>query len=111
MKKSLLLLAVLMLACVSAGAQNFLEKMKDRAKNAVENNIGNKVERGINNLLDGKKAEKNTTDEVGSNHAAKDGASQDGGTWTCPECGTPSYREQNQGRPRWLPFPASSING
>lgn len=94
MKRIIALVTTLfMLACVSASAQSFLEKMKDRAKNAVENNIGNKVERGINNLLDGKKAEKKTADEVGSNHAAKDGASQAGGTWTCPECGN-----QNTGK-------------
>ena len=53
MKKIVLLLSALMLVCASASAQNILNRLGQRAKNAVENNIGNKVERGINDVLNG----------------------------------------------------------
>ncbi len=51
MKKIVLLVTVLALACASASAQGMLGRLKERAKNAVENNIGNKVEEGINSVF------------------------------------------------------------
>ena len=98
MKKILVLLTVLSLACASASAQSFLERLGQRAKNAAEQNIGNKVEKGVNDVLDGKvlqgnkeanqEANKESTnkkatveaDEHEHQHAAVNG-------WTCPECG------------------------
>ena len=62
MKKIALLLTVLMLTCIGASAQNILNRLGQRAKNAVENNIGNKVERGINDVLNG-----NTGNNQGNN--------------------------------------------
>ena len=62
MKKIALLLTVLMLTCIGASAQNILNRLGQRAKNAVENNIGNKVERGINDVLNG-----NTGNNNGNN--------------------------------------------
>ena len=53
MKKLLLSLAVLAMVCGTASAQSFLDKLKDRAKEAAEQNIGNKVEKGVNDILDG----------------------------------------------------------
>ena len=47
-------LAVFVLVCGPADAQSFLERMKERAKNAVEQNIGEKVEKGVNDVLNGK---------------------------------------------------------
>ena len=56
MKKIVLLMSLLLLVCTGASAQsNVLNRLKNRAKNAVEYNIGNKIEKGINNALDGKK--------------------------------------------------------
>ena len=51
MKRIVLLVTVLALACASASAQGMLGRLKERAKNAVENNIGNKVEEGINSVF------------------------------------------------------------
>ena len=58
MKKYILTLAVLALICDIASAQNILGRLGERAKQAVENNIGNKVEKGVNDILDGKKKDK-----------------------------------------------------
>ena len=60
MKKYILTMAVLTLVCGTASAQGILGRLGERAKQAVENNIGNKIEQGINNALDGKK-NKNTS--------------------------------------------------
>ena len=69
MKKLLLSVAVLALVGGTASAQSFLDKMKDRAKDAVENNIGNKIEKGINNALDGKKQkDQKRQDELNRNN-------------------------------------------
>ena len=59
MKKYILTMAVLALVCGTASAQGLLGRLGERAKQAVENNIGNKIEQGINNALDGKKKDKN----------------------------------------------------
>ena len=61
MKKYILTMAVLALVCGTASAQGLLGRLGERAKQAVENNIGNKIEQGINNALDGKKKDKNTS--------------------------------------------------
>ena len=53
MKKILLLVASLLLVCGTASAQGLLKNLGERAKNAVENNLGNKVEQGVNKALDG----------------------------------------------------------
>lgn len=54
MKRLLLSVAVLAMLGGSASAQSFLERLGERAKNAAEQNIGQKVEKGVNNVLDGK---------------------------------------------------------
>jgi hypothetical protein len=54
LKKLLLSVAVLAMVCGTADAQNFLKNRGERAKNAAEQNIGQKVEKGVNNVLDGK---------------------------------------------------------
>ena len=62
MKKYILTMAVLALVCGTASAQGILGRLGERAKQAVENNIGNKIEQGINNALDGKKKDKDSQD-------------------------------------------------
>ena len=55
MKKLVLLITALLLVCSGAYAQSdVLNRLKNRAKNAAEQNIGNKVEKGVNDLLNGK---------------------------------------------------------
>ena len=59
MKKYILSAAVLaFLFSGAASAQGILGRLGERAKQAVENNIGNKIEKGVNDLLDGKKKDK-----------------------------------------------------
>ena len=58
MKKYILTAALFALICGTASAQGILGRLGERAKQAVENNLGNKVEKGVNDLLDGKKKDK-----------------------------------------------------
>ena len=44
---------MLSILCGNAKAQSFLERLGERAKNAAEQNIGQKVEKGVNDVLDG----------------------------------------------------------
>ncbi len=63
MKRLALLIAAIALVCAPASAQNMLGRLKERAKNAVENNIGNKVEKATNAILDGKFGKKKDKDK------------------------------------------------
>ena len=82
MKRIALLLTAITLACASADAQSLLERLGQRAKNAAENNIGNKVEKGVNDILNGNVG-KGKNQKSGTEMAGSDRTSQ----WTCPECG------------------------
>ena len=53
MKKIIVILAAAVLMGAPASGQSMLERLKNRAKNAVENNIGDKVEKGVNDILNG----------------------------------------------------------
>ena len=55
MKKILAIVLALWVAGLTADAQNILGRLGERAKQAVENNLGNKIEKGVNDILDGKK--------------------------------------------------------
>ena len=58
MKKFALLIALVLFVCAPANGQNLLKKLGDRAKEAVEQNLGDKVETGVNDLLNGKTKDK-----------------------------------------------------
>lgn len=98
MKRIALLITCIALANAPAGAQSFLKKLGERAKNAAENNIGNKVERGVNDILNGNvgKADKEAAGQSGNDAATSvtpvvpgtNQASEADGKWFCPECGT-----------------------
>lgn len=84
-----------MLACASADAQNILERLGNRAKNAAENNIGDKIEQGVNDLFNGKLGKKKDggkdtgqVEQTAPEAKPAQTASPDG-SWTCPnpECG------------------------
>ena len=60
MKKYILIAALFALICGTASAQGILGRLGERAKQAVENNVGNKIEKGVNDLLDGKKKDKDS---------------------------------------------------
>ncbi len=64
MKRMILALCALLMVCSLANAQNILGRLGERAKQAVENNLGNKVEKGVNDILDGKKKDKTAKQEV-----------------------------------------------
>ena len=63
MKKIVLLMTLIALASAPVSAQNLLERLANRAKNAAEQNIGNKVEQGVNDVLDGKVGKKKNKDK------------------------------------------------
>ena len=90
------IISVLLASCFAANAQSFLDRLKDRAKDAVEENIGNKVEKGVNDLLDGnvgkkkdkkEKPEKKKADIPAEQQAQEAGEAVAASTWTCEECG------------------------
>ena len=70
MKKTIwILLAAGLLLAQPAPAQSMVERLKNRAKNAVENNIGNKVEKGINDIFNGKAGDDRNNNPSGNNDA------------------------------------------
>ena len=93
MKRIALLLTAIALTCASANAQSLLERLGQRAKNAAENNVGNKVEQGVNDLLNGKlgkkKDNKDQKDQKQETAQPAQTALPQDGTWTCPnpDCG------------------------
>jgi len=89
MKKTALLLTAIALTCASANAQSLLERLGQRAKNAAENNVGNKVEQGVNDLLNGKLGKKKDKKGEKQEPAQPAQTIATDGTWTCPnlECG------------------------
>ena len=99
MKKIILLITAVALACAPASAQSLLERLGQRAKNAAEQNIGNKVEKGVNDILNGNNGkgrnqqnQQSGTEMAGQAGHDDSGAVMPGGDrasqWTCPECGT-----------------------
>ena len=85
MKKLLLSVAVLAMVCGTADAQSFLERLGEKAKNAAEQNLGQKVEKGVNDVLDGKVGKKNKKNKEKGEEASE--AVSATAAWTCEECG------------------------
>ena len=86
------IISALLASCFAANAQSILDRLKDRAKDAVEENIGNSV----NDLLDGnfgkkkdkkEKPEKKKADIPAEQQAQEAGEAVAASTWTCEECG------------------------
>ena len=96
MKRIVLLALALVLAGSIASGQNILQRLGNRAKNAIENNIGNKVEKGVNDVLNGnvgnndnqnqrqQRRQQQQEEEVQYEQHDHDHAAEG---WTCPECG------------------------
>ena len=90
MKKLMLSVAVLAMVCGTADAQSFLKKLGEKAKEAAEQNIGNKVEQGVNNVLDGKlgkKKDKKADEKKAAESAEPEVQATKAAAWTCEECG------------------------
>ena len=93
MKRLLLSVAVLAMVCGTADAQSFLERLKDKAKDAAEQNLGQKVEKGVNDVLDGKVGKKNKKNKKGKEAVEEDAKEVAAEktiaveAWTCEECG------------------------
>ena len=90
------IISALLASCFAANGQNLLERLGQRAKNAVENKLGEKVEQGVNDALDGKigkkkekkeKPEKKKADIPAEQQAQEAGEAVAASTWTCEECG------------------------
>ena len=74
MKKIVTVLLALSLTGFLAAGQSVLERMKERTKNAVEQAVGEKVEKGVNDVLNGnigKKNKKEKEAEAENNKAAQ----------------------------------------
>ncbi len=77
------IISALLVSCFDANGQSLLKRLGQRAKDAVENKLGEKVEQGVNDALDGKngkKKKKKKADPVSQDAVAAS-------TWTCEECG------------------------
>ena len=91
MKRYIIAVSAFALICsVSYGQSGLLRGLGERAKQAVENNIGGRVEKKVNQAIDNKLNKK----EKGKDQAAPaegeqaaSGASKASAGWTCPECG------------------------
>ena len=84
------IISALLASCYAANGQNMLERLGQRAKNAVENKLGEKVEQGVNDALDGKngtKKKKEKADIPAEQQAQEAGEAVAASTWTCEECG------------------------
>lgn len=93
MKRIVLLITMVALTCAPASGQSFLERLGQRAKNAAENNIGNKVEKGVNDVLNGNVGKGNNQNNQQQTQQQQAPAQQTTpaapkDSWVCPECGT-----------------------
>ncbi len=79
MKKIISTIIVLLMVCSGASAQNILERLANRAKNAAENAVGNRMEREIDDAINGvgtkKERSEKTKDE--SEESAKSSKKND----------------------------------
>ena len=89
MKRLMIVLSVLLLATSAASAQNILRNLGERAKKAVEEKVGEKVEQAIGNAVDKvtTKKDKNGKEKAGEAEEAVSAAKAGAETWTCEECG------------------------
>jgi outer membrane protein OmpA-like peptidoglycan-associated protein len=80
MKRLILMIVAMVAFAATADAQGFLKKLKDKALNAVEGKVEDKVERETNDamdgVLDGKKSSKKQRESVGNDDAAMDDSPQ-----------------------------------
>jgi Outer membrane protein and related peptidoglycan-associated (lipo)proteins len=90
MKKIALLITCIALAGAPANAQSFLERLGQRAKNAAEQNIGNKVEKGVNDVLDGNVGKKDKNNQQDQNQEI---AGQAGNDASAAAAATPQTKQ------------------
>ena len=89
MKKFLTMAAAMLLICSAASAQNMLGRLAERAKNAAENSVGEKIENAVTGAID----KATTKKDKSSKSNSRNGSGRDSGGnaavegWTCPECG------------------------
>ena len=103
MKKLVIIFSAALLVCSTANGQALLRNLGERAKNAVENKIGQNVEKSMSGVVDkaGKKADEKinakkkgnaegTAGQAGSDVEGSAGVkpgSDRVSAWTCEECG------------------------
>ena len=92
MKRTVIIAVALSCICASANAQSILERLGQRAKDAVENKIGEKVEGAINSGIDkvigkNQKGNAQSGSEAQYDNEQADPAVSSQVGWTCPECG------------------------
>lgn len=72
MKKAITLAALCMFVCSAAQGQSLLKNLGERAKKAVEDKVGEKIEKGIGNVLDGKGSKDSSRDSRSSVPSSED---------------------------------------
>ena len=88
-----IMIASLLASCFAANGQGLLRSLGERAKNAVENKLGEKVEGAVGKVVDkaAAKAENKAKGTKGKEVQEASETSVEG--WTCPEC----YKKGNTG--------------
>ena len=95
MKKLTIFFMLIALACAPASAQGILQRLGQRAKNAAEQNVSNKVEKGVNDILNGNVGnnQKNKQNQQQQQQApaqqtqAQPQQTAPADAWDCAECG------------------------
>ena len=87
MKKLVIILSALMLVGSVAHGQGLLKRLGQKAKNAVENKVENAVDKGVNDVLDGKVGKKDKKDKDAKEEKKSDSDKAATLEWTCEECG------------------------
>lgn len=80
-KKAIIIaLALSLVACTSANAQNILGRLAERAKNAAENAVGNKIENAVTGAIDKAASKKGKNDKGAKQNSSNEDAVEEGYT-------------------------------
>ena len=81
-------MAALVLVCSTADAQGFLGRLEQRARNAAERKVGDKLEQDIEDAIDGRPSRNRNNRDDDEDEPRSKSKNKKSDTWTCPECGT-----------------------
>ena len=81
-------MAALVLVCSTADAQGFLGRLEQRARNAAERKVGDKLEQDIEDAIDGRPSRNRNNRNDDEDEPRSKSKNKKSDTWTCPECGT-----------------------
>ena len=81
-------MAALVLVCSTADAQGILGRLEQRARNAAERKVGDKLEQDIEDAIDGRPSRNRNNRDDDEDEPRSKSKNKKSDTWTCPKCGT-----------------------